>query len=135
MNKCFLDSNIWLYAFIKTETKSAQARQVIQAMDKICISVQVINETCYNLIKKAKFNETKITGLIDDFYDQFEVVNYSQSSLNLAAKIRNENNISFWDSHIMASAYLSECDVLYSEDMQDGFIFENKLKVINPLLK
>ena len=39
---------------------------------------------------------------------------------------------SYWDSIVVASALDCEADYLISEDMQDGFELENKLKIINP---
>lgn len=50
---CFVDTNIWLYAFIKSEDndKTAIAEQLIKS-HKIVVSSQVVNELCVNLIKK-----------------------------------------------------------------------------------
>lgn len=56
---CFVDSNIWLYAFISNpeeEQKLETAKKIIQTKN-IAISTQVINEVSVNLIKKAKFSE------------------------------------------------------------------------------
>jgi predicted nucleic acid-binding protein len=39
--------------------------------------------------------------------------------------------VSFWDSLILASAILAGVDVLYSEDMQDGFEIEGG-RIVNP---
>ena len=67
---CFIDSNIWLYAFIsnsKEKQKSETAKQIVLA-NNIAISTQVINEVCINLIKKAKFSEADIQELVRDFY-------------------------------------------------------------------
>ena len=56
MSSCFIDTNIWLYAFIETQNKSEKrkrslAKKTIQS-NEIVISDQVINETCVNLLKK-----------------------------------------------------------------------------------
>lgn len=55
---CFIDTNIWLYAFIESgeTTKSAQARRLIQENEPI-VSTQVINEVCVNLLRCANFTE------------------------------------------------------------------------------
>lgn len=56
---CFLDTNIWLYAFVESqdETKSAVARQLIND-NVFIVSTQVINEVCVNLIKKRALMKT-----------------------------------------------------------------------------
>ena len=49
---CFVDSNVWLYAFIETqdEGKSVVAKSVIQNGDiAVTVSTQIINEICINL--------------------------------------------------------------------------------------
>ena len=53
---CFIDTNIWLYAFIPSQdaNKSAKAKAIIRQGD-IIVSSQIINEICVNLIKKAQF--------------------------------------------------------------------------------
>ena len=33
---------------------------------------------------------------------------------------------------IVAAALLSECDILYSEDMQNGLTIEGRLNILNP---
>jgi predicted nucleic acid-binding protein len=37
-----------------------------------------------------------------------------------------------YDNLIVASALKSESTILYSEDMQDGLVIENQLKIVNP---
>ena len=63
--RCFLDTNVWLYAFVESqdEGKSRIAKGIIQSNDVI-VSVQVINEVSINLIKKAQFDEARIQQLI-----------------------------------------------------------------------
>jgi len=40
---------------------------------------------------------------------------------------------SFWDGLIVASAIGANATLLYSEDMQDGLLVEQQLRIINPL--
>lgn len=58
---CFIDSNVWLYAFVQAQAldKTAKARALIQSRN-VVINSQVINEVCLNLIKKAHFDEVTI---------------------------------------------------------------------------
>ena len=45
---CFVDTNIWLYAFIEADAqKSARARELLPEIEPI-ISSQVINEVSVN---------------------------------------------------------------------------------------
>jgi predicted nucleic acid-binding protein len=127
---CFIDSNIWLYAFIETPDKSLIAKSLIEGAD-ITISTQVINEVCVNLIKKSQFPEEKIRNLIESFYNKYSVLELGIEILFKASNIRTHHNFSFWDSLILASALHGGCDILYSEDMQAGFMMESTI-IINP---
>ena len=131
----FVDTNIWLYSFIKSqdEEKSKIAKSIISGSD-IIISTQIINEMCVNLLKKAKFSEGKNQKLIQSLYKRYTVFELSQDILIKASEIRTEFTFSFWDSIVAASALDSEADYLISEDMQNGFKLEDKLTIINPFL-
>ncbi len=131
-NHCFIDSNIWLYALIKSQSpkKSAIAKSIIQDSN-ISISTQVINEVCINLIKKALFLENKIRDLIEGFYFKYNIIEFNQIIIDKASIIREQHSFSFWDSLIMSSAMHSEAEILYTEDMQDGFIMSDT-KIVNP---
>ena len=37
----------------------------------------------------------------------------------------------YWDCLMLASALRSECEFIFTEDMQDGQLIENKLKIKN----
>lgn len=132
-NICLIDSNVWLYAFIKTQNvgKSSIAKSVIQNRDlSVVVSTQIINEVCLNLIRKANFSEDKIRGLIESFYNKYGVIGTESKILSKASEIREQHHFSFWDSIISASALYAGADILYSEDMQDGFVIE-KIQIIN----
>jgi predicted nucleic acid-binding protein len=66
---CFVDTNIWLYAFIEGEDrrKTARAKELLEASRTIIVSTQVINEVCVNLLKKAQFPEQQVQQLIESF--------------------------------------------------------------------
>ena len=132
---CFIDSNIWLYAFIRTQAqdKTAKAKTVIQS-SRILISSQVVNEVCVNLIRKARFDEVGIRNLIESFYSKYRVAGISREALPKASELRDRYRFSYWDSLIVACALLEGATVVYSEDMHAGLTVENSLQIINPFV-
>ncbi len=131
---CFVDSNVWLYGFStdqKEDTKRILAKQLIKEKS-IIISTQVINEVCYNLLKKHNLNEKSISNLITSFYSKYQVISFNRDILESASNLRTQYNISFWDSLIVSCALSAGVNILYSEDMQDGLIVVKKLTIINP---
>ena len=105
-------------------------------MQKIIITIQVINECHFNFVKKFKLPEYKAKQIIEN--NILPIVYIGSLSLRtyyLGCDLRTRYNISYWDSLITAAALENNCSVLYSEDMQDGQVIEGKLKIINPFLQ
>jgi len=130
---CFVDSNVWLYAFIQTQAqdKTAKAKIIIQS-SRIIVSSQVIKEVCVNLIKKAGLDEFSVRSLIESFYGKYQVALINQESLLKASELRDRYLFSYWDSLIVACALLEGATIVYSEDMQADLLVENRLQIINP---
>jgi predicted nucleic acid-binding protein len=70
--------------------------------------------------------------LIESFYAKYRVVELRTALLLKASALREQYALSFWDSLIVSSALHAEAAVLYSEDMQDGLVVENRVRIINP---
>lgn len=134
--KCFMDTNIWLYAFISgnNREKTEISHRLIKSSNPI-ISIQVINEICVNLIKQTQFTEEHIRKLITSFYATYPVIIPNQSILLKASSLRQKYILSFWDSMIIASALASDAVYLYSEDMQHDLTIEGRLVIRNPFVK
>jgi predicted nucleic acid-binding protein len=133
---CFIDTNIWLYAFIEADdtAKSAPARTLIQESEPV-VSTQVINEVCVNLLRRANFTEEQVSRLVESFYEKYQVIELTKSVLLMASQLRQRYSLSFWDSTIVASALSAGVSVLYSEDMQHGLTIEEQLQVRNPFVQ
>jgi predicted nucleic acid-binding protein len=133
---CFIDTNIWLYAFIEADdtAKSALARTLIQESEPV-VSTQVINEVCVNLLRRANFTEEQVSRLVESFYEKYQVIELTKSVLLMASQLRQRYSLSFWDSTIVASALSAGVSVLYSEDMQHGLTIEEQLQVRNPFVQ
>ncbi len=134
IDSVFVDSNIWLYAFLDKQDKQKQliAQNIVQTQN-IIVSVQIINEVCYQLYRNKIFSEDELKRLIAGFYEKYQIIGLEQDILIAATELRKNRKFSFWDSLIVACALKTSCSVLYSEDMQHGFIID-QLQIINPFL-
>ncbi len=132
-DRCFVDTNIWLYALVMGQDtlKHTRAQEIVQRTG-IVISTQVINETCVNLLKKAGLTETQIQQLITAFYIKYEVIATEQAVLLRASQLREQYSLSYWDGLVVASALEAGCTVLYSEDMQAELVIMGQLSIVNP---
>lgn len=137
---CFIDSNIWLYAFLSSEKpeeqkKSHIANKLIKNNDsQIIISTQVINEVSVNLLKKSRTDNEKLMKIIQSFYEKYEVIILNRKILLDGCDLRQKYKLSFWDSLLVSSALFSSAKYLYSEDMQHNLIIKEKLIIINPFI-
>jgi predicted nucleic acid-binding protein len=135
---CFIDSNLWLYSLIPDPTQADDQRKREQAIALInpitpIVSTQVINEVCSVLQRKAKFQESQIRQLVQVFSDRCVIVELTSKTLINASDLRLRYGFSFGDGLIVASAIAADATLLYSEDMQDGLLVEQQLRIINPL--
>jgi predicted nucleic acid-binding protein len=127
LNKIFIDSNIWLYLFLRDDCgkyKTAEKYVRENANNTMFISYQVINEVTNQLLRKG-IKEAIVREEVEYMFKICTIHNFSKDVVLLASSIRTDYSISFWDSVIAASAINAGCDILASEDMQDGLKIEN----------
>ncbi|MBT3813345.1 MAG: PIN domain-containing protein [Gammaproteobacteria bacterium] len=131
----FIDSNIWLYALIQSQTddeKRLIAKNCIVEAKDIIVSTQVVNEVCVNLMRKASKDNAYIEQFVSDFVATYAVVAQTKEDVLQAASIRRDYDLSYWDSLIVTCALRSECSILLTEDMQQGLIINKQLEICNP---
>lgn len=129
----FIDSNVWLYALMGGQ--DAQKYKIAKPLTQppnLAVSVQVINEVCANLIKKALFTEMQIQQTVASFYVDCDVIGFDEALFIRASDLRQKYQLSYWDGLIVAAALFSSATTLFTEDLHDGLIVENKLKIVNP---
>ncbi len=104
---CFVDSNIWLYAFMEGQDadKTALAQNLVRR-DYLVVSTQIINEVCVNLVKKAKLEEARIQDIIEDFYLKHTVVRLDKDILLKASELRERYKFSYWIVWLLPAHWL-----------------------------
>ncbi len=88
--KSFADTNVWFYSLTEqnVELKEKAESLIYENRETICLSTQVINELCTNLIKKAAFGEAGIKRLIARLYFDYEVIGLNEAILLSASDLR-----------------------------------------------
>lgn len=130
-DKIFLDTNILLYAFSAKDLQKQNVAKNIVLSDAV-ISTQVINEVTVNLIKKFDFSEDNIQKFLSSSYMRYQVVDLNYDIFSTASSLRKSYLFSYYDSAIVAAALISDCTILYSEDMHNELLIENRLRIVNP---
>jgi predicted nucleic acid-binding protein len=132
----FADTNIWLYAFIRGQSaEKTPVAQTIISNRRFIVSTQVVSEVCVNLIRKASFAEPQIRELIAAFFQKHTVILPNEEILLSASFLRERHGLAYWDSLLISTALSAGATQFYSEDMQDGQVFEGRLQIVNPFAK
>lgn len=132
-DKPTFDTNILIYAFGKQDDKRKHIAKEIIAKCNI-ISLQVVNETAYVLLRKFNFKAPELDEVIGFMKQNFIITNLNINILDQTLKIADRYGFSFWDSMMVASACDSHCTILYTEDLQHEQLIEGHLQIINPFI-
>jgi predicted nucleic acid-binding protein len=126
----FLDTNVLIYVASADPRKAERAEQVLN--DGGAISVQVLNEVANVARRKMRMSWTDTRSFVAGLRGLLTVhpltIDVHETGLALAER----HSLSVFDGMIVAAALHAGCDRLWSEDMQDGMIFEKQLRVCNP---
>lgn len=126
----FVDTNVAVYALGRDSDKKARARQILDAAP--IASSQVINETISVLMKKQRFAREGAYEVADALMKLVAVAPVTANIVRGAMTIGLRYDLSHWDALIVAAALATDCGTLYSEDLQNGQVFDDRLTVKNP---
>ncbi len=129
--KPFLDSNVLIYLYSADEPAKREIAVSLCSSPAV-ISSQVLNEVANVLTLKFNLSPDDVLRKIDEITDRLELSIVSLSTIREALMLKQSYRYSYFDSLMLASALESECDILYSEDFQDGQIVEKRMRITNP---
>ena len=126
----FFDSNVLIYLASGDAVKADLAEKVVANGGSI--TVQVLNEISNVARRKMRLSWTQTHVFLSMLRSLLLVypitIDVHETGLTLAERY----GLSTYDAMIVASALLADCDRLWSEDMQDGMIIEQRLRIANP---
>jgi predicted nucleic acid-binding protein len=129
-----LDTNILVYAEgVNGASKKLAALEILDrlAPDSVVLPVQTLGELFQVLVRKAGRSPAQARAAVLSWRNAFAVVATSPGVL-LAATDLTLNQFSIWDAVILCTAAEANCQLLLSEDMQDGFVWQG-VTIVNPL--
>ncbi len=142
-DRIFIDTNIFLYSILDEKTKDKDNEQKVKAAkaliesinadSELVVSAQILNEIYVNLLKHKVAEKDIINSINAIVVSSNQLVAIDFKLLQVGWELKQKYKLSYWDSLVAAAASLSDCKILYSEDMQDGLVINKKLKITNPL--
>lgn len=126
----FFDSNTLVYVISGEASKADRAEELLIAGG--VISVQVLNEFALVARRKHALSWDEIRLALGRIRSACRVEPLTEETHDLAVDIAERYGYRVYDSAILAAAFLASCPTVYSEDMQDGQVIEERLTIRNP---
>jgi len=129
--KVFLDTNVFVYT--QSSGESVKRDIALKALEKYncCTSIQVFNEISNVMTRKLKMPIAEVKQIITAINDRCEISFISFETIQKALDLKAVYGYSYYDSLILATAVLSDCSYIFSEDLQDGQIVDNRVEIVN----
>ncbi|MGO8920965.1 MAG: PIN domain-containing protein [Stellaceae bacterium] len=126
----FLDSNVLVYAF--TADPRALAAQAL--LERGCvISVQGLNEFANVARRKLNMSWEELLGALAALRTLCPTILPIDIDTHAdALRIAERYGCSIFDALMIAAALQAKSDTLWSEDMQDGMVVDQRLRIANP---
>ena len=130
-DKAFIDTNVFIYIQRTDElNKSKISERTIEFFDCFA-STQVLNETCNILTRKYPSPQEEVELVLNSILESCTMIIVTNDYPNKALDYHYKYSISYYDALMVVAALEANCKYLISEDMQDGLIIDNKLKIVN----
>ena len=128
--KAFIDTNIFIYTQ-RTDCpiKRQIAEKAVNYFDCVA-STQVLNEIVNVFTKEYPIPIEKVEYL-RSISEISEIIVIDEDLIIFALNLHYSYKLSYYDCLMIAAALYSGCHYLISEDMQDGLLIDNNLKILN----
>lgn len=127
----FLDTNIIVYLMSGDVAKASRAESLIASGG--VISTQVLNEFTSVARRKLALSWGETEEVLQALKANLEVVPLTLSLHERAVALASAHDLNIYDASIVAAALENGCDVVLTEDMQNGQAFMG-LRIVNPFL-
>jgi len=132
-NNIALDTNVLIYLHDNSNlNKRAVAKDLLS--DNPFISSQVVSEYLNVTRRLLPLSKEEILVQASNLFVGCTIVPVLPNTLILASTLVKKYNFQLFDAVIVAAAIESDCAILYSEDMHNGLVVENKLTIVNPFI-
>ena len=126
----FVDTNVLIYAF-SIDPKSVQAEALLA---KGCAtSVQALNEFANVGRRKLSLDWRELRDALDAIKTLVKPIAALDLEIHsVGIELAERYQFSVYDAMMLAAALRMECSTFWSEDMQDGFDVDGRLRIRNP---
>jgi predicted nucleic acid-binding protein len=132
--KAFFDTNVLIYAVAKDDPRSARAEELLDAGG--ILSVQILNEFVSVARRKILMSWSDVTEALDAFQVLCpSPLPITTETHQAALKIAQKHGYNIDHALVVAAAIEGDCEILCSEDFQDGQKIDGRLTIRNPFAR
>lgn len=121
-----LDTNILVYAAdVAAGEHHQRALEILdRAVRRDCVlTLQALAEFFHAATRKRRVARTEAAAQLRDWATAFPTVSADPGALWMALEFAADGRLSLWDALLLATADRHACEIVLSEDMQDGARF------------
>ncbi len=126
----FFDANVLIYVASGDPAKAERAEALIG--NGGTISVQVLNEVTNVARRKMAMTWAETRGFLSLLRGLLVVKPVDVETHETGLTLAERYGLSVYDAMIAAAALAGDCDTLWSEDMQNGMMLDDRLRIANP---
>jgi predicted nucleic acid-binding protein len=126
----FFDTSVLLYLLSGDTAKADRAETLLSARG--VVSVQVLNEFAVVALRKLKMPLNEIREILDTIRAVCAVEPITVETHDRGLSVLERYRFSLYDSMLVAAALIAGAKIIYSEDLQNGQVIDNQLRVTNP---
>ena len=129
MSAEFADTNVVLY-LLDDGPKAEKAEEILGQGPRI--SVQVLNEAMVNCRRKAGLSWEDTGAFLEGIKSLCPVEDLTVQTHQVGRALAEKYQLSVYDAMIVSAALIAGCTTLWTEDMHDGLLVEDRLRIVNP---
>lgn len=126
----FFDTSVLLYLLSGDTAKADRVETLLSARG--VVSVQVLNEFAVVALRKLKMPLNEIREILDTIQAVCAVEPITVETHDRGLSVLERYRFSLYDSMLVAAALIAGAKIIYSEDLQNGQVIDNQLRVTNP---
>jgi predicted nucleic acid-binding protein len=129
--RAFFDTNVLVYSVVENDPRG-DAAEALLANGGV-VSVHVLNEFVAVARRKLGMSWTDVTEALDAIRTLCpSPVSITVETHDAALRIAQQYGYHIYDALVAAAALEANCEMLYTEDMQDGQVIDDQLTIRNP---
>ena len=136
MTRFSLDANVLVYAAdLAAGTRQERALHILdRAVRRDCVlTLQALAEFFHATTRKRMVPRTEAAAQLRDWTTEFATISADSGALWAALELAIDGRLAWWDALLLATAERHGCNIVLSENMQDGARFGG-ITILNPFV-